>query len=132
LRAGFPADFVQRNEFRATLDALTNAQYVDRLIANTGVTISNRDQLVADLNALTKTRADVLNDIVGNPNFLNNVTTFNRAFVLTEYFGYLRRNPETAGFNAWITFLAAHPGDFRTMVNGFLNSLEYRLRFGSS
>jgi uncharacterized protein (TIGR03118 family) len=132
LRAAFPADFAQRNEFHATLDALTNAQYVDRLIANAGVTISNRDQLVADLTAGTKTRADVLNDIVGNPAFVNNVPTFNRAFVLTEYFGYLRRNPETAGFNAWITFLNANPTAFRTMVNGFVNSLEYRQRFGAS
>ncbi len=132
LRAAFPGDFAQRNEFHATLDALTNAQYVDRLIANAGVTISNRDQLVADLDGMIKTRAEVLNDIVGNSNFVNNVPTFNRAFVLTEYFGYLRRNPEPAGFNAWVTFLNANPGAFRTMVNGFVNSLEYRQRFGAS
>jgi hypothetical protein len=132
LRAAFPADFTQRNEFHASLDALLNAPYVDKLISNAGVTISNRDQLVADLNLGVKTRADVLNDIVGNPNFVNNVPAFNRAFVLTEYFGYLRRNPETAGLNAWLTYLNAHPGDFRTMVNGFVNSAEYRLRFGTS
>jgi uncharacterized protein (TIGR03118 family) len=132
LRAAFPGDFAQRNEFHATLDALTNAQYVDRLISNAGVTISNRDQLVADLDGMIKTRAEVLNDIVGNSNFVNNVPTFNRAFVLTEYFGYLRRDPEPTGFNAWLTFLNANPGAFRTMVNGFVNSLEYRQRFGAS
>jgi len=30
-----------------------------------------------------------------------------------------------------VNYLNAHPGDFRTMINGFLNSTEYRLRFGS-
>ncbi len=134
LRAGFAADFTQRNEFRSTLDALTNAQYVDRLITNTGVTFTTatRDQFVADLNATTKTRAQVLDEIVDTVRFVNSATTFNRAFVLTEYFGYLRRNPEPAGFQAWLDYLNTHPGDFRTMVNGFVNSAEYRMRFGAS
>jgi len=131
-KALFAAEFAQRNEFRATLDALTNAQFVDRLIANTGVAFSNRDQLVANLNANTETRAQVLMDIVEAQQFVTNATTVNRAFVLAEYFGYLRRDPDTAGFNAWINFLTAHPGDFRTMVRGFVDSIEYRSRFGAS
>jgi uncharacterized protein (TIGR03118 family) len=133
LRAAFPADFVTRNEFRSLLDGLTNAQYVDRLIANSGITFEAgfRDQLVADLDATTKTRAQVINDVVENPRFVNNTTTFNRAFVLAEYFGYLRRDPDVAGFNMWVNFLNANPTDTRTMVNGFVNSLEYRQRFGS-
>jgi uncharacterized protein (TIGR03118 family) len=134
LRAAFPTDLSQKNEFHATLDGLTNAAYVDRLIANAGVTFvaGFRDQLVANLNGGTETRAQVLDDIVENPVFANDTTTLNRAFVLAEYFGYLRRDPDTVGFNMWITFLNAHPGDFRTMVNGFVNSAEYRQRFGSS
>ncbi|HEX8178873.1 MAG TPA: TIGR03118 family protein [Pyrinomonadaceae bacterium] len=131
-KANFTTNFLQRNEARATLDALTNAQFVDRLISNTGVPIQNRDQLVNDLNTNVKTRAQVLTDIVENPRFVNDVATFNRAFVLAEYFGYLRRNPEQAGFNAWLNYLNTHPGDFRTMVNGFVNSAEYRQRFGAS
>ncbi len=134
LRAAFTADLATRNEFRATLDSLTNAQYVDRLILNTGVTFpaATRDQLVADLNAATKTRARVLADIVDSPLFVQHIPTFNRAFVLAQYFGYLRRNPESAGFNAWLNFLNANPTAFRTMVNGFVNSVEYRQRFGAS
>jgi uncharacterized protein (TIGR03118 family) len=135
LKTTFVNEFVTRNEFRATLDPLTNAQYVDRLIANTGVTTfpaGFRDQEVAALDASSKTRAQVLRDIVDAPAFAGNQTAFNRAFVLAEYFGYLRRDPDTAGFNAWIAFLAANPNDFRTMVNGFVNSVEYRQRFGAS
>ncbi|MDT7540909.1 MAG: hypothetical protein QOE33_813 [Acidobacteriota bacterium] len=134
LKTTFASDFTQRSEFHTTFDALTNAQYVDRLITNTGVTFSTaqRDQFVADLNSSTKTRAQVLRDIVDASQFSGNQATFNRAFVLAEYFGYLRRDPDTSGFNAWLAFLNANPGSFRTMVNGFVNSLEYRLRFGAS
>jgi hypothetical protein len=47
-----------------------------------------------------------------------------------QYYGYLRRTPESTGYQAWLDYLNTHPGDFRTMVNGFMNSTEYRLRFG--
>lgn len=55
---------------------------------------------------------------------------FNQAFVAMQYFGYLRRNPELEGYDSWVRYLNANPQDFRTMVNGFVNSTEYRLRFG--
>ena len=48
-----------------------------------------------------------------------------------QYYGYLRRTPETDGYNAWLNYLRANPTDFRVMVGGgFVNSDEYRLRFG--
>jgi uncharacterized protein (TIGR03118 family) len=130
LRANFTNGFVTRNEFAATLNALTNAQYVDRLIANTGLAFTNRDALVASLNAAEKTRAQVLQEIVDSPQFFFNIPTFSRAYVLAQYFGYLRRDPDQAGYNMWINYLMANPRDFRTMVNGFVNSVEYRQRFG--
>jgi hypothetical protein len=55
---------------------------------------------------------------------------YQRVFVAMQYYGYLRRDPDTAGFNAWLNYLKANPTDFRTMVKGFANSIEYRLRFG--
>ena len=54
-----------------------------------------------------------------------------QAFVVTEYFGYLRRDPD-ALFLTWLAFLDANPGSSRTMVSGFMNSQEYRLRFGAT
>ncbi len=127
-RARFPDDFVQRDEFRTIFDSLSNAAYVDRLIANTGVSNPNRNQLVADLNAGTKTRAQVLREIVDTGQFVQ--AAYNRTFVLAEYFGYLRRDPDPAGFQAWLNYLNANPTDFRTMVRGFVDSIEYRSRFG--
>lgn len=45
-----------------------------------------------------------------------------------QYFGYLRRQPD-AFYLDWIEVLDS-TGDFRGMVSGFVNSAEYRLRFG--
>jgi len=55
---------------------------------------------------------------------------FNRAFVAAQYFGYLRRDPEEPGYTNWVTLLDTNPQNFRQMVDGFVNSTEYRLRFG--
>jgi hypothetical protein len=47
-----------------------------------------------------------------------------------QYFGYLRRDPDTIGFNNWVTTLNNDPSNFRHMIFGFLFSNEYRGRFG--
>lgn len=127
-QGAFPDRFVQSDEFKSIYDPLTNTQFVDRLVLTAGVTITNRDQLISDLNTGAQTRAQVLRGIVLSTQFTQ--STFNRAFVLSEYFGYLRRDPDAAGFQAWLNFLNMNPGDFRTMVRGFVNSIEYRSRFG--
>jgi hypothetical protein len=65
---------------------------------------------------------------------------FNRAFVLMEYFGYLRRNPSDApeptldhtGYEFWLNKLNQFNGDYikAEMVKAFIASSEYRQRFG--
>ncbi|MDX6443755.1 MAG: hypothetical protein QOH71_829, partial [Blastocatellia bacterium] len=57
---------------------------------------------------------------------------FNSAFVLMQYFGYLRRDPDTSGFNFWLAKLNAFNGNFvnAEMVKAFITSGEYRQRFG--
>ena len=89
-----------------------------------------RDSLVAGLNGATMTRAQVLR-AVAELQFLNE-REFNRAFVTMEYFGYLRRDPDTAGFNFWFDKLNSFNGSFLNaeMVKAFIASLEYRQRFG--
>ena len=66
---------------------------------------------------------------------------FNRAFVLMQYFGYLRRNPDAApeatlnfaGFNFWLNKLNQFNGDYigAEMIKAFIGSAEYRKRFGN-
>jgi hypothetical protein len=55
---------------------------------------------------------------------------FNGAFVAMQYYGYLRRTPEEDGYQAWLRVINRDPNNIRIMVNGFMNSIEYRLRFG--
>jgi len=63
---------------------------------------------------------------------------FNRAFVLMQYFGYLRRNPNDApdsnfdGYNFWLNKLNTFNGNFAQaeMVKAFIAADEYRRRFG--
>jgi Domain of unknown function (DUF4214) len=92
------------------------------------VTLSNAD-LVSRLDAHTLDRGQVLRAIADSDEVAQ--LEVNRAFVAMQYYGYLRRTPETSGFNAWLNYLNAHPTDSRTMVNGFVNSAEYKLRFGN-
>jgi len=54
---------------------------------------------------------------------------YNRGFVSMQYFGYLQRDPEPAGFDNWVRVLSA-TGDYRTMIFGFIHSQEYLSRFG--
>jgi uncharacterized protein (TIGR03118 family) len=90
-----------------------------------------RDALTAGLNGATETRATVLRKVAEQEEL--KLREFNAAFVLMEYFGFLRRDPDTAGFNFWLNKLNAFNGDFlqAEMVKAFITSLEYRQRFGA-
>jgi hypothetical protein len=110
----------------------TNAEYVDQLYQNAGVTPSSpeKDALVNGLNNNTETRGSVLQKVANNQTFTANEK--NAAFVLAEYFGYLRRDPEPAGFQFWLDVLNNKvPGNFRSMVCAFITSAEYQERFSS-
>ena len=126
-RVAFINDFMARPEFRNRYDALTNpADYVNALVNTAGVTLPNKQALIDDLAAGRKTRAEVLRAIAESPQV--SAKFFNEAFVVMEYFGYLHRDPDIL-YLQWLDLLN-RTGDFRTMVNGFVNSLEYRSRFG--
>lgn len=90
-----------------------------------------RNQLVTAMNG-GATRAQILR-MVAEAEELN-TREFNAAFVTMEYFGYLRRDPDTAGFNFWLGKLNAFNGNFQQaeMVKAFISSSEYRQRFGSN
>lgn len=137
-KQAFITTWVERSEFRASYDTKTAVQYVDALLANSGLMLeqSERDALVNGLAVGTETRATVLRKIAENSVLKRNEQ--NRAFVLMQYFGYLRRNPDDApdnnlaGYNFWLNKLNQFSGDFRRaeMVKAFIRSGEYRVRFG--
>ena len=138
-KQAFATEFVQRARFTGAFPAtMTEPDFVDKLNNNAGNPLSQteRDQLVSDLTADAKTRADVLRAIAENQNLVN--AEFNRAFVLMQYFGYLRRDPNSgpdadfSGYNFWLNKLDAFNGNFidAEMVKAFISSAEYRQRFG--
>ncbi len=131
-RSAFTNAWADRQEFKLRYPAtLTDAGFVDKLIQTAGVTLAGattRESLLADLQTRAKTRAEVARAFVEHPAV--DAKFYNRAFVATQYFGYLRRTPEEPGYTNWLTYLNANPTDFYTMVNGFLYSREYELRFG--
>jgi len=120
-------DFVTKPEFKAIYDALSNQGYLDKLEQTTGVTIANKANLVAALNGGTQTRAQVLRTVIESQPVFDHF--FNRGFVTMQYFGYLRRDPDTIGFKNWVDTLNADPSNFRHMIFGFIYSTEYRNRF---
>lgn len=127
-KEAFIADFVARAAWKTKYDSLANAVYVDTLLQTAGVQLASRDQLVSELISGARTRAQVLRAIVESDEV--NGREFNRAFVAMQYFGYLRRDPEEDGYQAWLRVINANPADYRQMVDGFVNSVEYRKRFG--
>ncbi|HEX6182690.1 MAG TPA: FG-GAP-like repeat-containing protein [Pyrinomonadaceae bacterium] len=124
--------WVNRAAFRAVFGSLNEMQYVDTLLANTGVTLveEERTALIVGLLTNRETRAGVLLKLIEKEDFKRR--EMNPAFVRMEYFGYLRRDPDPEGFNFWLAKLEQFGGDFRAaeMVKAFLSSTEYRARFG--
>src|SRR5262249_4535526 len=122
---------VMRDDFLNSFPrTLTPTEFVDKAFQTAGITLETRDQIVSDLTANNNDagRATALRAIVDSQEEQNQ--EFNSAFVYMQYVGYLRRDPEPAGYSAWLTYLNPHPGDFNTMVWGFLDSVDYRARFG--
>jgi hypothetical protein len=127
-KATYTEAWTQRPAFKARYDALSNSAYVDALEANADVIVSNKQALIDALNGGQMTRGEVLRNIVESTAVGDKF--FNRAFVAMQYFGYLRRDPDTIGFQNWLDTLNADPSNFRHMIFGFLFSTEYRQRFG--
>ena len=140
------ADFVTRPDFTSKYPTNTNMtaqQFVDQLYSNAGIapaSAPNRAAAISEFNSAPPTdsaaRARALR-LVAEDSMLYQ-QEFNRAFVLMEYFGYLRRNPNDApeldyqGYNFWLDKLNQFNGDYikAEMVKAFISSSEYRQRFG--
>jgi hypothetical protein len=56
---------------------------------------------------------------------------FNRGFVLAQYFGYLKRDPDQAGYDFWLGVINGQPQNIRGMVCAFVTSAEYQQRFSA-
>src|SRR5262249_20881569 len=139
-KQSFVSQFVQRPQFaNAFPTSMTPAAFVDQLNQNAGNVLSSTDRAAliglfgnaGDTSSLT-TRAQVLRQIAENQSLYN--AEFNRAFVLMQYGGYLRRNPndepeatrDYSGFDFWMKKLDQFNGNFvqAEMVKAFITSIE--------
>jgi hypothetical protein len=149
--ADFINEFMQRPEFTTIYNGITDAghasAFIGKLEQKAGVTLPEtvpptqagqpaqygRSQLIGLMQNGTLTPAQTLRSFVEQKTVWD--AYFFKAFVAMEYFGYLRRDPENAGYDDWVDVLingrGTHPpGDFRHLVFGFIYSEEYRERFG--
>ena len=142
-KQAFVAEFAQRSTFvSAYPTTMTPDQFVDRLFANTGVTPSASDRMAA-VNEFGPAISTL--DVAARGRALRRVAEnsvlarqeFNQAFVLMQYFGYLRRDANSGpdadftGYNFWLEKLNRFGGNYQNaeMVEAFLTSGEYRGRF---
>ncbi|MGB9181931.1 MAG: DUF4214 domain-containing protein, partial [Pyrinomonadaceae bacterium] len=125
-------EWVTRTEFRnAYPDSMTNAEFVNRLFDVAGLTgySAERQSAINQLNS-GGTRSTVLRGVIESTAF--RAKEYNRAFVLTEYFSYLRRDPDQAGLDFWVNVLDSREvGNYRGMVCSFITSVEYQKRFST-
>ncbi len=146
-KALFATAFASRAEFHAAYDGLSNEQYVSKLFQTMGITPTEaeRGALVNGLNTGAETRAAVLQKAVdgiliiseGQQEFTTTYgktfydREFNNAFVLMEYFGYMHRDADEAGYAFWLSKLNSFSNYVDAeMVRSFVVSPEYRARFG--
>jgi CSLREA domain-containing protein len=147
----YAEEFVARSDFQTAHGSQNAEQYVDSLFANTGATPTQGERNTA-ISAFgtgdTAGRARALRSVVESGSVYNKL--YNPAFVLMQYFAYLRRDPNSApdtnydGYNFWLAKLnsVTQPGedarDERValarvrraeMIRAFLLSTEYRGRF---
>ena len=127
-KVAFIADFMARTDFQTRYGAVTDpTAYVNALLNTVGLPNHPTKQTwITALKNGTMTRAQVLRALVESAEMFNKY--FNEAFVVMQYFGYLRRDPDILYLD-WIDTLNK-TGDYRVMINGFMNSTEYRQRFG--
>jgi uncharacterized repeat protein (TIGR01451 family) len=138
-KAAFAKSFVQRAEFLEKYQANTTAEsFVGALLRTLrqsyGVDLSSQyEALVTVYNGggnLTESRAASLRAITDNGTFKQ--ASYNSAFVLTEYFAYLQRDPDRVGYEFWLNALnTGDAGNYRFMVCSFITSTEYQRRFGA-
>jgi hypothetical protein len=138
--------FVQRPAFIAKypLSLSTAGQFVDAVLTNLssiGVTLtSERGKLITLYGSLG--RGGVMYRVADDnlqTNPINNRAfidaEYNRAFVYTQYGGYLRRDSDIRGFVFWLDQVNSGPlrdtGKLHAMVCSFITSSEYQLRFSS-
>ena len=137
-RMAFILAFVQRPEFKRRYpQTMKPAEFVDAVLLsvmqNSSVDLAVvRTELIAVADEPAAGRAAVLARVIGQQSVID--AQYHHAFILSHYFGYLRRDPDDSGYATWLSFIRNKPlrdaDTARAVTCGFLNSAEYQERFG--
>ena len=131
LQQALADQWVARDSFKQVYPlAMSADEFVNKLFDTAQLTpfADERQQQIDAMINHGKSRAEVLRAVIEIQAFKNR--EFNPAFVLMQYFGYLRRDPEEGGYLFWLEVLDnREPNNYRSMVCAFLTSAEYQLRF---
>ena len=132
-KQSFANNWVTRSEFVSFYPASqTPEQFVNKLF-DTALLIpftADRQAEIAAMQSPTnpKSRADVVRTVAEMTAFRNR--EFNPSFVLMQYFGYLRRDPDLGGYNFWLNVINnREPNNYPGMICSFITSEEYQVRF---
>jgi thermitase len=148
--AAFTSGFMQRQEFAdkyGPATAANAARFISALEQTAKVTLPEvvpaaqpgqpqqygRPELIARMESGQLSPAEGLRAFIEQKIVFDRF--FYRGFVAMQYFGYLRRDPDQAGYDDWVDVLEhgrdkIAPGDYRHLIFGFIYSEEYRKRFG--
>jgi CSLREA domain-containing protein len=122
----FIFEVMSRQEFMNFYNSFqTGEAFVDALIRKSGVTPVSRQTLINNYNSAG--RGGTLRAFIETPEV--QAAFVDQAFVTMLYYGFLRRDAETGGFDFWMQKLYQTNHDYRSLVGGFLQSDEYRFRF---
>lgn len=136
-RLAFVKAFVVRPEFLKKYSSDKADKFLDQLMSSvmqaSDVDLkSERANLTALYDGTSAGRVEIIQRLVDHPDFVRKESS--KAFVLAQYFGYLRREPDEKGYNFWLSTLDGRAGSessaHRAMVCAFITSAEYQSRFG--
>lgn len=134
-KQAFANAWTQRAEFLQKYpQSLSAGGFVNALLTTvketSGVDLSAQRQSYVDQLQAGGSRAQIIRSVVDTAAFQQ--AEYNRAFVLMQYFGYLKRDPDADGYNFWLDVLSNRvAGNYRAMVCAFITSAEYQDRFSS-
>jgi hypothetical protein len=121
-KVAFADAFVQRPEFTARYGSLTGQALANALLQTAGLP-SSTFTVTGNM-----TNGQILRGIVETAAVANRFLT--EGTVSIQYFGFLRRDPDTVGYQNNVNTLNSNPSNLRHMIFIFIYSTEYRSRFG--
>jgi hypothetical protein len=136
-KLAFTKAFVVRPEFLKKYATNVKADFLNQLMSSVMQTsgadlFSETGNLAALYDGTGAGRAEIIQRVADHPALAKNESS--KAFVLAQYFGYLRREPDENGYNFWLSTLKGRTGydspAHRAMVCAFISSAEYQSRFG--